>query len=314
MFKAIKWFAYVAAAPMLIAPVAKAKTVNVTCGSTKINDALKTLDPSQSNVIRVSGVCNEFVTITDFAELSVVGTNQGSSGISGSSAGSLLWIVRSHVQISNLTLNGGSWGVMCRDFSVCVLSENTVENASTRGVELDNADATFSGDLIQNNMNAGLSMTASRARVTKVKVLNTVAGSLNPGNGIDMQNGSALTVEGLTVDGNAGTGVSLIGFSSLQSRPWAGEFSVTNNLSGGIWITANSSAFIGGVAVTGNQLGPDGDGAGIVITGNSSAQFWAGSTTITGNQPGDMFCSVNGFAGGLGGVTVGSTNCADPYQ
>jgi hypothetical protein len=310
MSKTSKWFVCLAAALMLMASVAQAKTVNVTCGSDTISNALKTLDPSQSNLIRVSGVCDEFVTITDFVQLSIVGTANG-SGITGSNAAPLLWIVRSHVQISNLTLNGGL-GVTCRDFSFCTFSGNNFENGT--GVQLDNADATFSGDVIQGNTNAGLLMTASRARVANVKVINTVAGSQNPGDGIIMQNGSSLTVEGLTVDGNAGTGVKLISFSSLQIRPWAGEFSVTNNLSGGIWVTGNSSAVLGGVVVTGNQVGPDGNGAGIVITGNSSAQFWGRSTTVTGNQPIDMYCSVNGLATTLRHVTVGSTNCVDPYQ
>jgi hypothetical protein len=295
---------------MFLTLVAEAKTVNVICGSDTINSALKTLEPSQHNVIRVTGVCNEFVTITDFVQLSIVGTSNG-SGISGSNAGSLLWIERSHVQISNLTLNGGLWGIMCRDFSVCSFSGNTVENANGNGVELDNADATFNGDVILANTNTGLNMTASRARVTNLAIKGTVAGAWSHGDGIDLANGSSLTIEGLVVDGNAGTGVLMIA-SSIQSRWWMGQFSVTNNLSGGIWVTEKSSASIGGVAITGNTLGPDGNGAGIVVTGNSSATFWSGGT-VTGNQPLDMYCSVNGFAAGLSGVTVGSTNCRDPY-
>jgi len=106
------------------APELAAKVVHVNCGSAKINDALQKLDPAESNTIRVSGTCNEFVNITDFAQLTITAASKSSeiAGIHGTSAGSLLWIVRSHVQISNLLLDGGQWGVMCQDFSVCAFT------------------------------------------------------------------------------------------------------------------------------------------------------------------------------------------------
>jgi Right handed beta helix region len=317
MPKKFGWYVCVATVLFLVASNAEAKTVNVTCGSATINNALKTLDPSESNLIRVSGICHEFVTITDFAQLSIIGMNSG-SGITGSNAGSLLWIVGSHVRIRNLTLNGGKWGVMCRDFSVCFFNGNTVENAFGRGVELNNADATFNGDVIQANTNVGLTMTASRARATNVIVKNTVAGAAPvdgiwplPGDGIDLQNGSSLTIEGLVVNGNAGTGIEMFDFSSIHTY---GQLSVTNNLSGGIWVTGNSSAIIGGAVVTGNQSNPTGNGTGLVVTGNSSVGFWNGGT-VTGNDPSDMYCSVNSFVAGLTGVNVDNNNgCVDPYQ
>jgi hypothetical protein len=128
-----------------------------------------------------------------------------------------------------------------------------------------------------------------------------------------MENGSSVLVQKLTVDGNAGNGVYLDTGSSIVNQSWVGLFSVTNNGSGGIWVTANSNASLGGVTVTGNHIGPNGEGSGIVVTGNTSASFWGGAT-VTGNDGGDLNCSVNGITPGLTGATVGSTNCVDPYQ
>jgi hypothetical protein len=310
MPKTVKRLVCLATTLVLMSSVAEAKTVNVTCGSAKINDVLKTLDPSQSNVIRVNGVCDEFVTITDFAQLSIVGSAKGSSGISGSNAAALLWIVRSHVQISNLTLNGGSWGVMCRDSSVCTLSGNSIAAASQTGVEINNADATFNGDVIQDNSKCGLLLSAARVRLSNAAIKNTVAGAWPPGFGIYAHTGSAISVDGpLTIDGNADAGISLASSSTLVNNAW-NRFNVTNN-GGGIWVAGNSSASLGGVIITGN--GPGGtDATGLTVTSNSSVGFWSGGT-ITGNKPVDMYCSVNGIAAGLQGVTVETSNCVDPY-
>ena len=130
--------------------------------------------------------------------------------------------------------------------------------------------------MIQNNANYGLNMTASRARVTRVTVNGTTAGTSGPGNGVEIDSGSTLTVEQLTVHGNQGAGVSLIGNSNLTNRLWAGPFLVSNNGGGGIWVTEDSSADIGGATVI-NNLGGN-DGSGVVITGNSQASFWQGGT------------------------------------
>lgn len=111
------------------------------------------------------------------------------------------------LQIKNLTINGGSWGVEGREFSVCRFSGNTIQSATGNGVQIDSADATFTGDVIQNNANYGLNMTASRVRVTRVTVKGTTAGTSGPGNGVKIDSGSTLTVEQLTVQNNSHRGL-----------------------------------------------------------------------------------------------------------
>ena len=295
-----------------LAPAA-ARTVTVACDDTSISNVLKTLDPRASNTIRVIGTCQDSIAINDFADLTIVGVNASNQkpAIKSVNGSPIFWIVGSHVQISNLTLDGGLWDVMCREFSVCRFSGNTIKNATGNGVAIDSADATFSGDVIQNNANSGLSLTASRVRVTGVTVKGTTAGPWEQGNGIDINSGSTLTVEQLTVQNNQGAGVSIVGNSTLTNRPWTGLFAVTNNGSGGIWVTEQSSADLGGATVT-NNAGANA-GAGVVIDGNSEASFWAGGT-FTGNQPLDLYCgALNGIAAAPQLANVGVTNCPNTY-
>jgi hypothetical protein len=166
-----------------------------------VTDALKELRPIEENSIRLIGTCHEEVDIETFVQLSIVGFGAGTGRavMKGSADTPVFWIVGSHVQLTNLTVDGGQFGVMCREFSVCRFSGNTIENTTGNAVALDSADATFSGDLIQNNLNYGLIMTASRARLSRVTVKGTTAGPWGPGDGINVSSGSTVTVEQLTL-------------------------------------------------------------------------------------------------------------------
>lgn len=293
-----------------LTPVA-ARTVTVECDESTISNVLKTLDPQASNTVKVIGTCHDSIGINNFADLTVVGVNTGSqkAAIKSLNGSPIFWIVASHVQISNLTLDGGMYAVMCREFSVCRFSRNTIQNATGNGVALDSADATFTGDVIQNNANSGLNLTASRVRVTQVTLKDTTEGTWGPGNGVDVHSGSSLTVEQLTVQNNQGAGVSLVGNSHLTNRSWAGRFTVSANAGGGIWVTEQSSAELSGATVTNN-----GGGGGVVINENSDATFWSGGT-FTGNLPIDVYCgSFNGFAAAPQHATIGVTNCPNTYQ
>ena len=177
---------------------ARAKTLTVECGEDTVSKALKSLDPESSNTVRVVGTCQDSITISDFADLTFLGDSAGgrNSVLESLNGAPVLWIVGSHVQIKNLMISGGVYGVMCREFSVCRFSGNTIQNATGNGVTLDSADATFAGDVLENNANSALNLTASRVRVTAVTVKNTTAGSWGPGNGVDIDSGSTVTVDG----------------------------------------------------------------------------------------------------------------------
>lgn len=289
---------------------ASARTVTVECGEGTISNALKSLDPEAANTVRVMGSCHDSVSIYGFANLTLQGISFGSNQAAIHSVNNtpVFWIVGSHVQINNLIIDGGVYGVMCREFSVCRFSGNTIQNTTGNGVNLDSADATFSGDTFQNNLNYGLILTASRVRLSQVTIKGTTAGPWGPGNGLEADSGSTVTIEQFSSNGNQGDGVSLIGNSHLVNRPWAGSLLLTGNGNGGIWLTEQSSADLSGATVTGNA-----GGGGIVIDQNSDASFWGGGT-VTGNQPMDLYCgALNGIAAAPQLATVGITNCPNTY-
>jgi hypothetical protein len=201
---------------------------------------------------------------------------------------------------------------MCREFSVCRFVGNTIQNATGNGVQLDSADATFNSELFQNNANVGLNLTASYALVKQLTVKGTIAGTWGPGTGIEIDSGSTLTVEQLTVEGNQGAGISIVGNSNLSNRPWTGPLTVSRNGGGGIWVTEQSSADISGATVTNN--GGANAGADVVIDGNSEASFWGGGT-FTGNQSMNVYCgALNGLAAAPQRATIGVTNCPNTYS
>jgi hypothetical protein len=287
---------------------AAATTITVNCNEKMtIGKAITFLNPMESNTIRVIGTCNEFVAFSGFTQLSFVGVNSASGQAAvKSSNGTAFWIVGSNVQLFNFMFESS---VICRDFSVCNFSGNTVENASGLGVWLDNASGTFSGDQFTKNVNSGLTLSASRARLSSVTVTGTSAGPNGPGNGIDVDGGSTITADQLTVKGNHGAGISLIGNSQLINQYWVGPLTVSDNANGGIWVAQNSSTDLSGATVVANT-----GAAGVVITGNSEAAFWGGGT-FTGNTAGDVFCGpLNGVAASPQSATIGVTNCPNTYQ
>jgi hypothetical protein len=296
---------------MRVIPAAAA-TITVNCNDKMtISKAISFLNPMESNTIRVIGVCREGNTIQGFSQLSIVGvtTKSGPATIDVPSPLTGFWIVGSHVQLSNLKIDGGFDGVVCVDFSVCNFSSNTIENATGLGVWLDNADGTFNGDVIKDNLNSGLTLSASRARLTKLTVTGSIAGPNNPGYGIEVQANSTITADTLTISGNQDAGISLVGNSHLINQFWVGPLVVSGNADGGIWVTENSSADLSGATVVANT-----GAAGVVITGNSEAAFWGGGT-FTANTAGDVYCGpLNGVAASPQSATIGVTNCPSTYQ
>jgi hypothetical protein len=291
---------------------ASAATITVNCNDKMtIGKAIGFLNPMESNTIRVIGVCHEGNTIQGFSHLSIVGvtTKSSSATIEVPSSTSGFWIAGSHVQLSNLKIDGGLFGAVCVDFSVCNFSGNTVENATSVGVWLDNADGTFNGDVIKDNLNSGLTLSAARARLTQLTVTGSIAGPNNPGYGIEVQANSTITADGLTVNGNQDAGIYLVGNAHLINQFWIGPLNVNNNANGGIWVTENSSADLSSATVVNNS-----GSAGVVITGNSEAAFWGGGT-FTGNIAGDVYCgALNGVAASPQSATIGVTNCPNTYQ
>lgn len=102
-----------------------------------------------------------FIGITDFTNLAIgVTTGRNVATIISQNGSPIFWIIGSHVQIKNLIIDGGQFNVMCRDFSSCRFGGNTIQKATGHAVEVDSDDATFSGDVFENDANTALFLTA----------------------------------------------------------------------------------------------------------------------------------------------------------
>ena len=286
---------------------ASARTVNVNCPHDSITAALRNLDPDVSNKLVVSGVCRENIVITGFNRLSIASATAARATVQDASGGknAVFDVSDSRVIFQNLSIQGGFFDVHCYKSSICNFRGNDINQATWNAILLDHADANFDGDIIENNTGEGMVVWNSRVSLHQVTVRNTTANNVLPGHGIDAEYGSTITVEQATVTDNQGNGIGLTA-STLMNRSWAGAFQVSRNGSGGIWAVEQSAASIGGATVTDNSY------AGVIITGNSEADFWSGGT-FTGNQNIDVYCSLNGVAASPQSATIGVTNCPNTY-
>ena len=134
-------------------------------GLNSINAALKTLQYSGNRgpgTIYVSGACRENVVIQSFEHLTLSAVNGAS--VSDASGGSLDVISiqdSRHVYVNGFAIYAGSGpnanGIVCSLYSLCLLSGNVIQGAGNGGVAVYAvSDATFDGDTLQNNANAGL--------------------------------------------------------------------------------------------------------------------------------------------------------------
>jgi hypothetical protein len=290
--------------PML----ANAGTLHVNCdktkGLTRISQAISILEREESptsNAILVSGTCNENVVIQSLDNLTL--TAQGGASINDSSGGNadVLDIVDSRrVSVNGFTINGGANGVGCFDASLCRFSGNTVQGSVTYGVVVNESQATFNGDTLQNNGGRGLSVidhgTADAFGIS-------VQGN---GDGIVLNSGAYVVIGNSTIQNNQRFGILASNHSTVRCLPCT----ITNNANDGVRLQKESEgAFdFGGNAITVNG------GAGVTLLDVSFASFDPGDV-ITGNLGGtDVVCNPQFSAtrGALTNIGGGKTNCTEP--
>jgi hypothetical protein len=142
--------------------------------------------------VRVVGTCHDSIGINDFADLKSVAASAVIKALNGSP---VFWIVGSHVQVKNPTVDGGLFGVMCREFSVLPLQREHHPERYRQRYPNRQCGRDLQPNVIQNNANSRLNLTASRVGVSQVTAKSTTAGSWGFGNGVDIELGSTLTVE-----------------------------------------------------------------------------------------------------------------------
>jgi len=136
---------------------------NLQTGSNRsINAVLAKLDPHRAWTLEVSGTCNENVTVQSFENLTLIA--KPGAAINDPSGGNLdvLDVGDTHeFNLQGFTINGGSSGVVCFDYSLCRFSGNTIQGAAGDGLAVVRSQASLQGDTLQNNAGRGLAATNS---------------------------------------------------------------------------------------------------------------------------------------------------------
>jgi hypothetical protein len=272
-----------------------------------INAALARLDPNRIWTLRVTGTCNENVTVQSFEDLTLI-ANPGAS-INDASGGTLDVLTVADTpefSLQGFTINGGFDAVNCIDYSLCRFSGNTVQGSLGTGVLVFESRASFQGDIIQNNAGRGLAV-ANGSVVLAASV--TLQG--NGGSGVILLAGGYLTSLNVTSQNNGAFGIRVTQHSTLRSI----DSTLTGN-AGGVSIESSSEAFFDSIT-TGNLINAN-FGPGVGLSDLSFANFTE-SITITGNNLGnpggvDVFCGPQFSAtrGALTNIGGGTTNCIEP--
>lgn len=290
--------------PMLLAVAARSATVRVRCGHPpSINGVLRLLDPAGPNTIRVSGTCHENVLIQGFDRLTLQAV-AGAATIDDASKGNnpTVTIVDSQrVIVQGFTINGGSPGILCGDFSLCRFSQNIVQGAVDNGVVVSRSRASFAGDTIQNTGFRGLVL-----REQSTVVIDGVTLQGNPNAGADVHDASFLYSFHSTVQNNG------FGIRSEQSTLRIELSTFSNNSLDGVQLQEQSSAWFAAI------FGPNtitGSGFQDVSVNDLSFAAFDPGNSITGSlQPPDVVCNPQFSAtrGALTNIGGGSTNCIEP--
>jgi type II secretory pathway pseudopilin PulG len=223
--------------------------------------------------IRVSGACQDNVSIIGFEHVTLVAEPGASISDASGQGDPVIFVSRTTTfEMQGLTINGGE--VDCVDFSTCYFSGNTVQNAPGNGFNVDQSSAEFSGDVATKNGNVGLRVSGgSVASADSVSILN------NAGFGSFVNFGSTLIGSNMNVQNNA-LGLRL----STHAVLMLSDSNVSNNLADGIFVLVGSEGYFSGNTINGNGQ------AGVRVRDLSMVVFPGGSD-VTGNLGGtDVVC------------------------
>lgn len=268
--------AFAAALLMPVAVRATNLTVDCTLGTpgafTTIGAALNSLpvnSASEPHTITVTGPCNENIFIFERQRITIQAASGTTATINAANAGDfVLNIFGSRgIQLSGLTLQGGSTGLLVNEGSDVDIQNCTIQNNSADGIDVQIGSILgVENSTIQNNAGTGLS-DAGSSMVTlatfpdqRIKIIG------NGGDGIDMD-GSNLQVNfgTLSVDSNAGDALFMNGGRLLVFGGGTGGGNVFQNNGGGIVVANAASASFGGS----NMIRKNGD-YGLTVAGSSA--------------------------------------------
>ncbi len=252
--------------------------IKLNCTSSRKKDTLSgllaNLNPDHPYTIRISGACQDNVTILSFTDLTLI-AEPGASITDGS--GGLSPVIQvgrtTAFEMQGFTINGQA--VWCVDNSTCFFSGNTFQDSTDEGVSVDQSSADFIGDTSQHNAGPGF-------RITDAAVVNMDTVSLvnNGGNGAFVGYGSTAVVGNSTALHNGGQGFRV----STHSLISLGGSNVSNNGQDGVFVQVGSEGTFAENTINGNGQ------AGVRVRDLSMVTFPGGSD-VTGNLGGtDVVC------------------------
>src|SRR5262245_7939581 len=165
---------------------AEPATHTLTCGPEQtIGGALKRLRPGDT--LRVSGVCNENVTIgEELDRITLDGQDQAS--INADQDSNAITITGRGITVRGFKITGGAQGVAVVDGGSAVIDGNTIQNSAMIGITVfRNSSAQIVNNTIRNNPGAGIALQSnSSARIgftgplnARVSAPNTIENSMH---------------------------------------------------------------------------------------------------------------------------------------
>jgi hypothetical protein len=250
---------------------AQAANFSVNCDrNERINKTLRMVamaNPQGPNRITVTGSCKGTVKIRSMDRLTLI-TKNGAS-IADRSHGTLAVVDiedSQRVTLQGFTIKGGAQGILCNTASLCYLTGNTIQGPGhfginvikgsraflesnviedwDRGAFIDTGAQVFSSnDVFQSNGASALVVLAAYFESLNSKFDN---------NGVGIDAGGTLTLNGGTISGNSSDGIRLLSGKAVFLGP-----TITGN--GGVGVHLEDGAFAGFLAasITGNLSGLD---------------------------------------------------------
>jgi len=122
------------------------------CGSPSgqtLSNYLAHLTPSSPHTIRVSGICHENITVTGFNRLTLLAAPGASiDDASGGVQSVVTVLAASTFDFEGFTVNGGSPGLTCAEYSTCTFAGNVFQGSGSDGVDIVRSNAIFVLSLI----------------------------------------------------------------------------------------------------------------------------------------------------------------------
>lgn len=252
--------------------------LRLNCGGSKkkqtLSGLLTGLDPNHPYTIRVSGACQDNLSIVSFTDITLIAEPGASITDASGGLSPVVYVGRTTAfEMQGFTINGQA--VWCVDNSTCFFSGNTFQDAADEGVFVDQSNADFVGDTSQNN--AGPGFRIMDGAVVSIDTVNLVN---NGGNGAFVGQGSIAVVGNASVHDNGAQGFRI----STHSLLTLGGSNVSNNGADGVFVLVGSEG-----AFDENTIRNNGQ-AGVRVRDLSMVTFPGGSD-VTGNLGGtDVVC------------------------